>query len=104
MSTTATLGIPRIARTEARRLALVEFEKFAELVASLSHAEWEADTDCVGWNVRAMVLHVLGSAEAQASPRVFLHQLRCSLPVNKKIDAHHWVDGLNELQIRSAPI
>ena len=47
-----------------------------------------------------MVLHVLGSADAQASPVVFLHQLRRGLRLNKEIDSHHWVDGLNELQIR----
>ncbi|MGB3187346.1 MAG: hypothetical protein WBB15_15955 [Ornithinimicrobium sp.] len=47
-----------------------------------------------------MVLYVLGSAGAQASPRVFLHQLRRGLPLNKEIDSRHWVDGLNELQIR----
>jgi uncharacterized protein (TIGR03083 family) len=47
-----------------------------------------------------MALHVLGSAEAQASPKEFLHQLRRGLPVNREIESHHWVDGLNELQIR----
>lgn len=99
MSTTGT-GITRIDRKEARQLATVEFERFAALVASLSPAEWETDTDCVGWDVRKMVLHVLGSAESQASPLVFLHQLRRGLPLNKQIDSHHWVDGLNELQIR----
>jgi uncharacterized protein (TIGR03083 family) len=90
----------RIHRPEARVLAEEEFERFARLVASLSDADWTAPTDCTGWDVRAMALHVLGSADAQASPREFLHQLRRGLPVNKEIDSHHWVDGLNELQIR----
>ncbi|HZW43586.1 MAG TPA: maleylpyruvate isomerase family mycothiol-dependent enzyme [Dermatophilaceae bacterium] len=100
MRTTCTTGVTRINRTEARGLASAEFEKFAALAASLSPAEWTTDTDCVGWDVRKMVLHVLGSADAQASPLVFLHQLRRGLPLNKQIDSHHWVDGLNELQIR----
>ena len=47
-----------------------------------------------------MVLHVLGSGDAQASVREFAHQLRRGMPLNKEIDSHHWVDGLNELQIR----
>jgi hypothetical protein len=47
-----------------------------------------------------MALHVLGSAEAQASVGQFMHQLRRGLPLNKVIDSHHWVDGMNELQIR----
>lgn len=100
MSTTSITGVTRINRTEARKLASAEFEKLAALVASLSPEDWQTDTDCVGWDVRKMVLHVLGSADAQASPLVFLHQLRRGLPLNKEIDSHHWVDGLNELQIR----
>jgi uncharacterized protein (TIGR03083 family) len=100
MRTTCTTGVTRINRKEARGLAFAEFEKFAALAASLSPEERTTDTDCVGWDVRKMVLHVLGSADAQASPLVFLHQLRRGLPLNKQIDSHHWVDGLNELQIR----
>ncbi|MCX6397314.1 MAG: maleylpyruvate isomerase family mycothiol-dependent enzyme [Propionibacteriales bacterium] len=96
----STLKDARIARKEARVLATDEFDKFAALVASLTPQEWAADTDCVGWDVRKMVLHVLGSSEAQASPLVFLHQLRRGVPLNKEIDSHHWVDGMNELQIR----
>ncbi len=90
----------RITRNEARVLATSEFEKFAALTASLTPDEWTTDTDCVGWDVRKTVLHVLGSADAQASPLVFLHQLRRGLPLNRQIESHHWVDGLNELQIR----
>jgi uncharacterized protein (TIGR03083 family) len=90
----------RITRPEARVLAEEEFTRFADLVASLTPDEWEAPTDCVGWDVRKMVLHVLGSGDAQASVREFAHQLRRGLPLNKEIDSHHWVDGLNELQVR----
>jgi uncharacterized protein (TIGR03083 family) len=90
----------RITRGEARILAEVEFERFAGLVASLTPEEWAAPTDCTGWDVRKMALHVLGSAEAQASVRQFMHQLRKGVPLNKEIDSHHWVDGMNELQIR----
>ncbi len=100
MTTVVTTGVTRIDREEARALATTEFDRFATLAASLTPREWGCDTACVGWDVRKMVLHVLGSAEAQASPRVFMHQLRRGLPLNKEIDSHHWVDGLNELQIR----
>jgi uncharacterized protein (TIGR03083 family) len=90
----------RINRPEARQLAQDEFDRFAELAASLSGEEWAMPTDCTGWDVRNMALHVLGSADAQASVREFAHQMRRGLPLNKQIDSHHWVDGLNELQIR----
>jgi uncharacterized protein (TIGR03083 family) len=90
----------RINRAEARVLAEEEFRRFADLVASLTPQEWATPTDCTGWDVRKMALHILGSAEAQASVREFAHQLRRGMPLNKQIESHHWVDGLNELQIR----
>ncbi|MEP7114404.1 MAG: maleylpyruvate isomerase family mycothiol-dependent enzyme [Ilumatobacteraceae bacterium] len=90
----------RIKRPEARVLAEEEFVRFAATVTALTPEEWATDTDCTEWDVRKMALHVLGSGDAQASIREFLHQLRKGMPVNKEIDSHHWVDGLNELQIR----
>jgi uncharacterized protein (TIGR03083 family) len=90
----------RIKRPEAKVIAEEEFRRFAELVASLSPEEWTLPTDCDAWDVRKMVLHVLGSGDAQASFPQFVHQLRRGVPLNKEIDSHHWVDGMNELQIR----
>jgi uncharacterized protein (TIGR03083 family) len=90
----------RITRPEARVLATEEFVRFADAVASLTPDEWTMPTDCTAWDVRKMVLHVLGSGDAQASFRQFVRQLRKGLPLNKQIDSHHWVDGMNEFQIR----
>jgi uncharacterized protein (TIGR03083 family) len=90
----------RIRRREARLLAEEEFKRFADLMASLSDDELTRPTDCPAWDVRTMALHVLGSGDAQASFPQFLHQLRRGVPLNKEIDSHHWVDGMNELQIR----
>jgi uncharacterized protein (TIGR03083 family) len=90
----------RIKRPEARVLAEEEFVRFANLVGSLTPDEWARPTDCTAWDVRKIALHVLGSGDAQASVREFAHQLRRGKPLNKEIDSHHWVDGLNELQIR----
>ena len=57
----------RITRREARVLAEEEFVRFADLVESLTPDEWARPTDCTGWDVRMIALHVLGSADAQAS-------------------------------------
>ncbi len=92
--------IEPISRTEAQRLADDEFVRFADCVASLGPDEWVVATDCTGWDVRKVALHVLGSGDAQASVKEFLHQLRRGVPLNKQIESHHWVDGMNELQIR----
>jgi uncharacterized protein (TIGR03083 family) len=94
------MTMTRIRRPEAKVLAGEEFRRFAELTASLSEDEWASPTDCTGWDVRKLALHVLGSGDAQASVRQFMHQLRRGMPLNKEIESHHWVDGLNELQIR----
>jgi uncharacterized protein (TIGR03083 family) len=94
------MNADRITRPEARTLAEDEFVRFAALADELTPENWRTPTDCTRWDVRAMILHVLGSADAQASFPQFLHQLRRGLPLNKDIDAHHWVDGLNEVQIR----
>jgi uncharacterized protein (TIGR03083 family) len=90
----------RITRSEARVLAEDEWARFADAAGSLTPQEWTMQTDCTAWNVRQMVLHVLGSGDAQASFRQFMRQLRKGLPLNKQIDSHHWVDGMNEFQIR----
>jgi uncharacterized protein (TIGR03083 family) len=90
----------RIRRPEARVLAEEEFVRFAAMAGSLTDDEWMLPTDCTEWDVRKMVLHVLGSGDAQATFRQFVHQLRRGVPLNKEIDSHHWVDGMNELQIR----
>jgi uncharacterized protein (TIGR03083 family) len=90
----------RIKRPEAKRLASEEFDRFARLVAGLSDKELATPTDCTGWDIRAMALHILGSGEAQASVPELLHQFRRGIPLNKEIDSHHWVDGVNEIQIR----
>src|SRR4029079_16386242 len=84
----------RIRRPEARVLAEEEFRRFADLMASLSTAEWDLPTDCEAWDVRKLALHILGSGDAQASFPQFLHQLRRGVPLNKEIDSHHWVDGM----------
>ncbi len=98
--TDTVLAGQRIGRPEARVLAEEEFRRFADLLGTLSPEEWTTETDCTGWDVRKVALHILGSGEAQASFPTFVHQLRKGLPLNREIDSHHWVDGMNELQIR----
>jgi uncharacterized protein (TIGR03083 family) len=95
-----TADVPRIERPEARVLAEEEFRRYADACAQFTADEWALPTDCTGWTVRDLSLHVLGSADAQASVAEFLRQFARGIPVNRQIDSHHWVDGINELQIR----
>jgi uncharacterized protein (TIGR03083 family) len=101
MNATSSTTPVRIGRDEAKVIALEEFRRYAALCASLTPDEWAAPTDCTWWDVRKMSLHVLGSADAQASVKEFLHQFAGGLRLDRELEEkHHWVDGINELQIR----
>lgn len=93
-------GIPPIGRDEVWRLAETEYARFVEVVRAIGNDDWTRSTDCARWDVRALCLHLLGAMEAQASPRELIHQFRRGLPLNKTMPHTHWVDGINELQVR----
>ena len=92
--------VARIGRPEARVIAEEEFRRYAEACAEFTADDWARPTDCTGWTVRDVSLHVLGSADGQASVPELVHQFVRGLPLNRQIECHHWVDGINELQIR----
>ena len=92
--------VPPIRHREAMAIAEVENARFQRQLTGLSAADWVRPTDCERWDVRAMVVHVIASAEAQASPREFARQVRLGRPLTAEIGGNHWVDGLNEAQLR----
>ena len=93
-------SIPPIRGNEVWRLAATENRRFVDLVRSLVDDDWPKPTDCDRWDVRALCLHMLGAMHMQASPPELVHQFRRGLPLNKTMPHDHWVDGINELQIR----
>jgi uncharacterized protein (TIGR03083 family) len=70
--------IPTIGHKEAMELAQTEFRRVLDLLRGLSTKEWTYQTSCPSWDVRAMVAHMLGMAEAQASFRQFFHDFRAA--------------------------
>lgn len=98
-------SIPPVSHREAMAIAAEENVRFLSLLESLTDADWSHETDCAAWDVRKLVLHLIGSAESQSSPRELVHQLRAGRKLFKEIGGDHWVDGLNEVQIRDrAPV
>jgi len=93
-------SITRIDHDEAMQITAVENRKFAEMMASLSPAQWSTPTECTLWDVRAMASHLVGSAASQTSPREFLRQKRGGKPICKELGSPFWWDGMNELQVR----
>lgn len=90
-----------IGHAEAMHLTAVENERLLEQLRSLTPQQWEAPTDCTRWNVRDVAVHLIGSAAGQANPVEFLRQVRTGRRLMREIDGAHWVDGLNEAQLRA---
>lgn len=86
--------IPAISHREAAGLAAIEYERFLTLLRSLEPADWEARTECPEWDVRSMVAHVLGTAEAHGSMRENVHQMRLARRSDRPL-----VDALGVVQI-----
>jgi hypothetical protein len=56
---------------------------------------------CSRWTVRNVVVHLIASAQAQAIPIEFVHQVVAGRPLTAQIGGQHRVDGLNEAQLRA---
>jgi uncharacterized protein (TIGR03083 family) len=97
-TTISAATIPAIDHVEAMTLAAAEYDRFSALVDRLSPDDWDAQTDCPEWNVRKMVLHVLGTAEGSASIRENVHQIRAGKRWGKA-NGRAMVDGISVVQI-----
>ena len=53
---------PRVDRDLAMTLATTEYERFLDLLRSLSQDDWTKATDCPQWDVRAIAGHTTGMA------------------------------------------
>jgi uncharacterized protein (TIGR03083 family) len=58
---------PVLDRTTAMRIAATENERFLAQLRRLGTEDWSKPTDCVGWDVRDLVGHVVGMTEMSAS-------------------------------------
>jgi uncharacterized protein (TIGR03083 family) len=93
--------IAPIDHAEAMRLTATENARLLAQLRGLTGEQWQAPSDCTGWTVRDVVVHLIGSAEAQANPVEFLRQVIAGRSLTAEIGGSHWVDGLNEAQLRA---
>lgn len=93
-STTAAPRTPRLDRAVAVRLAADEYARFVAQLHALSHEDWSRPTPCPGWDVHAMVAHVLGMAELAASVPEQLRQMRAAKRAGGLL-----IDALTSLQV-----
>jgi uncharacterized protein (TIGR03083 family) len=94
-------GIAAVGHGEAMRVAGVENARLAAVLSVLSPRQWAAGTDCAGWTVREVVVHLIASAQGQARPGEFVRQLLAGRRLTGQIGGSHWADGLNEAQLRA---
>jgi uncharacterized protein (TIGR03083 family) len=94
-------AIPAVGHAEAMRLTATENTRLLAQLRSLDAEQWQAGTDCTGWTVRDVAVHLIASAQAQANPLEFLRQVRSGRRLTAEIGGAHWVDGLNEAQLRA---
>src|SRR5882757_1529535 len=91
-SDVAVRDIPRIDHREAMHLAETENARLREVLDGLAADDWSGPTDCTHWDVRAIVVHLIASAQAQANPVEFARQVVAGRRHIKRLDyATHWV-------------
>ena len=93
--------IPAIGHPEAMRLTATENARLLAQLRGLTDQQWRAATDCTRWTVRDVAVHLIASAQAQANPIEFVRQVIAGRPLTAQIGGQHWVDGLNEAQLRA---
>jgi uncharacterized protein (TIGR03083 family) len=90
----ATARRPALERRVAMRLAEEEYQRFGRMLQGLSREDWGKETDCLGWDVRAVAGHCLGMAEMAAYLRQTIHQMR-----GAKRRGGVMIDALTALQV-----
>jgi len=90
--------IPPLEHEEAMRLAQTEYQRLIELVDQLTPDDFARPTDCTGWDVAAVLSHVLGMLERNADPAEAARQ---STAAGQRAAAtgQMWIDALTALQV-----
>jgi len=87
----------RIGRADAAQIATTEYARLLSLLRSIDPTDWHAPTDCPGWDVRAMVAHLVGAAEA-CSYREYIRLARVGAQLAKARGVPE-IDGINAMQV-----
>jgi uncharacterized protein (TIGR03083 family) len=101
MNTTATRvqDVRPLSHGEAKGLAAAEYDRFLDLLRSLSPDEWSRPTECEPWDVKALAAHVLGMTERYVSSEEEARQSRLAAEAAQETGVT-WIDALTDLQAR----
>lgn len=89
---------PQLERDVAMRLASAEYARVADLLDRLAPEQWSVQTECPGWDVRAMAGHMLGMMQMVASVPELMRQQAVSARRAKR-EGSLVVDALTNLQV-----
>ena len=93
-TTVAAPRTPALERPVAMRLAKTEYDRTIAQLRTLQPADWTKLTDCPGWDVHALVSHVVGVAEMSAWLPEQVKQMRAA----SKSEGE-FIDALTALQV-----
>jgi len=99
ITTTDVDTIPKIGHDEAMRLAETEYRRLLDVVEQLGEAEWRMPTDCQLWDVKALLSHMLGGMEGNASIRESIRQFRLASKASKS-SGRPFIDEMTDRQVR----
>jgi uncharacterized protein (TIGR03083 family) len=97
MSNATSEAVPAMRHSDWMCAAAEEYRRLDGLLAELADDEWRRPTDCSEWDVRELVAHLVGAAEAGAGLRALLHQARLGRRLRPGADG---VDGMNAVQVQ----
>lgn len=97
-ATSVSKDMRRLSHRESIEVGAVEYQRFVDLIRSLSPADWTQPTDCTLWDVKALVLHNLGNMAGNASMRENARQLRTAMK-RSKANGTTMVDEMTGFQI-----
>ena len=90
-------GIPGLTNREAMELGDAQMKSLISELRDLSDDDWLKPTDCERWAVRDVVAHILGWAEAVASPREMVRLSKAARKVRDELNVK--LDAQNEAQV-----
>jgi uncharacterized protein (TIGR03083 family) len=91
--------IPPLEHDEAMRLAAAEQDRLLALADDLRAEDWSRPTDCTGWDVRAVLGHLLGMFELQADPEERARQIKTAAETAARTGGLR-LDAMTAVQVR----
>ena len=91
--------IPPLGHDEAMRLAAAEYDRLLVLADDLGADDWAQPADCAGWDVRAVLGHLLGMLELQADPEERARQIKTAAETAARTGGLR-LDAMTALQVR----